>query len=156
LSQHDGGVVVPQPQAQRPALADGQHGDLPAAAAALGLRDADVQHGARARALTVQLGRQDLPGPAAEPPQVDRAAPQVHAVNGDLGDPSEVDEDLPPPLPGDDQPEHPRRVTARGGQDDDVPDPADRLVLAVQQLAAGQPGGEDRPGGHGRLLATRW
>jgi len=146
---HDRRGVVPQPEAQAPALADGQHGDLPAAATALGFRDADVEHGARARGLAVQLGRHDLPGPAAELAQVDSAAPQVHAVEGDLGDPPEVDEDLTP-LQGDDQPEDPGRLAARGRQDDDVPNPADRLALAVQQLATAQPRGEYRPGGHGR------
>jgi hypothetical protein len=101
-------------------------------------RDADVHHAALARALAVQLGRQDLPRPAAEPPQVDRAAAQVHAVERDLGHPPEVDEDLAP-LQRDNQPEDPGRLAAGGRQDDHVRYPAERYVLAVKDLTTAQP-----------------
>jgi len=115
----------------------GQRADLPADPLLAG-SDRDVDHGPVLGLLAGQLRGENLPGPPGEAVQVDGAARQVRAVDGDLRDRAEVDEDAAP-LQRHDQPERPGRLAAGRGQDDDVTDPADGQAIAVQQRTAPQP-----------------
>lgn len=65
----------------------------------------------------------------------------MRAVDGDLGDPGQADEDAAA-LQRHHQPQRPGRLVPDGREDHDVPDTADRDALAVEQGAAPQPGRE--------------
>ena len=90
---HDRRAPVPK----APALCDGHRADFPANPPLLAGDDGDVDDGPVLDDPTDQLGRQDLPGAPGEAVQVDAAAAQVRAIDGDLRDLAEVDEDEAPP-----------------------------------------------------------
>src|SRR6516162_2201496 len=138
---------------QAPAAVDGDRAHLPADALQLTADDRNVDDGAGVGAAPVELGRQDLPGPPGERVKVDGPAEEVRAVDGDLPDPAEADEDAPP-LQRHHQPERARRLVPGGRQDHHVADPADDQVLAVQQWTVLQPGREYLAAGHACALRS--
>ena len=116
-------------------MRDGQRGDLPADPSLLVGADGDIDDGPVLDVPTVQLGSQDLSGPPGEALQVDGAALQVCAVDGDLRNLAEVDEHAAA-LQCDDQSQRAGRFGPGGGQNHYVADPADGQALAVQQRTA--------------------
>jgi len=133
---------------QAPAVRDGQHADLPADPLLLAGADGVINDGPVLDVLPVQLRGQDLPGPAGEAVQVHGPAAQVGAIDGDLRDQPQVDEDAAP-LQRHHQAQCAGRFFSRAGQDHHVMDPADGQAVAVQQRAAPQPGREYLMAGHG-------
>jgi hypothetical protein len=131
VPRHD----VPGPAAQGPSAADGERGDLPGSGPAVGGREPDVEHGAFGHGTVRQLRSEHLLGAAGETAQIHRPSLQVDAVDRHLRDAVDVHEDLAA-LKAGDQSDGPRGLTAGGGQDDDVADPADGHALAVEE---GQP-----------------
>src|SRR6266568_2168125 len=149
------GILVPRhdrraPVAQAPAVREGERADLPAHPPLLAGNDGDIGDSPGLGLLAVQLGGEDLPGPPGEAVQVDGAAVQVRAVDGDLRDPAEVDEDAAS-LQRHDQAERAGRFAPGRGQDHHVADPADGQALAVEQRTAPQPGREYLAPGHDLL-----